>query len=120
MKAIHPRALGFAESMALRKKAIDSHLAAFHRGAKPRIEVSLYAALAIVVGLGVVVGVAMFLAGVRLSYGRVVDANERAARVEQQLLECMNGSATWTYPNATGRGYSKTAVRCRGAEEFAI
>ena len=52
--------------------------------------------------------------------GRADGAEDTAAAVRQQLIECMNGRATWSHPNATGRGYGRTMIICRGVEEIDI
>jgi len=58
----------------------------------------------------------------RLDYEveRAIEAEREVSHFSQMLAECLNGKLVLTYDNATGRGYGKTAVVCRPAEEFPI
>lgn len=108
------RRLNWRESAAARKRGLDAALARYREGPRPSIDA---AALAFACALIACAVVALYLCAYQEG-GE--DQKARADRLERQLLDCMNGRATWSHPNTTSKGYGRTLVVCRGAEEFQI
>lgn len=100
-----------------RREAIDAHLEDLRDTEKPPVDIETLLS-------GIVIACAALACAYFYGCQTVAEtaraAEERASRTEAKLLECMNGRAVWTYPNESGRGYGKTAVVCRGAEEIPL